>query len=224
MVNLQKISSGALIFIAFLGFCAKGYAFGTASSVGTVTVKKQVAWVERDGKKLSINSFGMKLKKNDIVKTAQTGQAQITLDSGSNIYVAPSTQIQMSEEVIGGQQNGITKLIRLFYGKVRARIQKTKRKRVAVVTKTATIGVKGTEFITEYVDEVTKVGTLEGLVSLASLKSKDSVDIPPGKMGSVSPVGELMPVEEFAGELMEGVEFAGEVMEIEEISGEKIEL
>lgn len=224
MANYLRICLGVLILSVFLMLSGKAFAFGSSSGIGTVVVKKQVAWVERDGKKLTVNSFGLKLKKNDIVKTEEGGQAQINLDSGSSIYVAPSTQIELTEEVIGGQKNGITKMIRLLYGKVRARIQKTKRQRVAVVTQTATIGVKGTEFITEYVDEVTKVGTLDGLVSLTSLKSQDSVDIPKGKMGSVSPVGELMPVEEFAGELMEGVEFAGEVMEVEEISGEKIEL
>ena len=133
-----------------------------------------------------INNFGLKVKLNDIIKTEAGGQAQVALNNGNNLYVASGTEIQLTEEVVGKKEKGFTQIIKLFYGKIRAKIQKTRKQRFVVKTTTATIGVKGTDFITEFADEQTRVGTLEGLVNLLSDKTQESVDVPPGSMGSVS--------------------------------------
>ncbi|MBU3914867.1 FecR family protein, partial [bacterium] len=98
----------------------------------------------------------------------------------------------------------------------------TRKRYVSVKTATAVIGVKGTDFVAEYKDKITLVGTVEGLVNLESVMTKANIDIAPGQMSSVSPTGELMPVSEFAGDLLEGVEFFGQKMESDDFSGEKI--
>ena len=224
MIILSRFCSVLLLLSLIFPFSSSAFAFGSSKGVGTVKVKSSPVWVVRKGKKLNISGFGLKLQKDDLVKTADGGQAEITLGNGDKIYVAPLTEIQITEDLISPEQSGVTQLVKLFFGKIRAKIQKTKKKRTAISTTTATIGVKGTDFVTAYIDDVTQVGTMEGLVSLTSQKTKASVDIPPGRMASVSPVGELLPLEEFAGELMEGVEFAGAKMESQDISGEKIEL
>ncbi len=200
------------------------HAFGTGDTLGVVTIKNRPVWVVRDGEKLSVNNFGLNVKLNDIVKTEEGGQAQIALNNGNNIYIASGTEIRLTEMVVGEKKSGFTKVIKLFYGKIRAKVQQTRKQRFIVKTTTATIGVKGTDFITEFANEQTRVGTLEGLVNLLSDKTQENIDIPPGSMGSVSIAGELMPLEEFAGELMEGVEFAGKKMDVDDIAGEKIEL
>lgn len=219
--KLFSLLSVISIFILLPHFT---YAFGTGDSVGVVTIKNKPVWVVRNGEKLSINNFGLKVKLNDIVKTEEGGQAEIALNNGNNIYVASETEIQLTEAVVGKKKEGFIQIIKVFYGKIRAKVQKTRKHRFVVKTTTATIGVKGTDFITEFAEEQTRVGTLEGLVNLLSDKTQESVDIPPGSMGSVSIAGELMPLEEFAGELMEGVEFAGKKMEADDIAGEKIDL
>ncbi len=224
MKQTSKMFSLLLIFLSVVILPVVLLAFGSGDSVGTVAVKSRLAWVLRDGKKLAINNFGLKIKVNDVVKTDNGGQAQVSLDNGNNIYVASNTEIQLTEQVIGEETGGISQIIKLFYGKIRAKIQRTRKKRFVVKTATATIGVKGTDFITEFVEEKTRVGTVEGLVNLLSDKTNQSLDIPPGSMGSVSIAGELMPLEEFAGELMDGVEFAGKKMTEDDIAGEKIEL
>ncbi len=221
---LKLISINLTLLLLMVPFHIFALGLGSDDSVGTVSVKSRPVWVVREGKQLSVGSFGLKIKSGDIVKTGATGKARLELTNGNNIYVAPSSEIKLTEEVIGEETSSISQLIKLFYGKIRAKIQKTRKKRFVIKTATATIGVKGTDFITEYVDETTKVGTIEGLVALLSEKSQQSVDIPPGRMSSVSPAGEIMPLEEFAGELMEGVEFAGKKMSTEEIGGEKIDM
>jgi hypothetical protein len=208
--------------VIILPFTAQ--AFGSGDSVGVVTVKSHPVWVMRNGKKLPVSNFGLKVKLNDVIKTETGGKAQVSLHNGNNVFIASKTEIQLTEQLIGKKEKGVSQLIKLFYGKVRAKIQSTRKKRFVMKTATATIGVKGTDFITEFSDNKTRVGTLEGLVNLLSDKTKENVDVPAGSIGSVSITGELMPLEEFAGELMEGVEFAGEKMEADDIAGEKLEL
>lgn len=210
-----------LVLIAFVPPALQ--AFTGEGSVGTVDVKSEPAWVERDGMRLTIGAFGVKLFKNDVVKTAQNGKAQISLDNGNQIYLAPNTELRLTEELIGEDRSAVSQAFRLVVGKIRAKVQKTRKQRFTVKTATATIGVKGTDFIAEFVKSKTRVGTLEGIVQLSSEKTRESVDIPAGSMGSVSIFGELMPVEEFAGELMGGVEFAGKKMSADDVAGEKIE-
>lgn len=196
----------------------------TDESLGVVSIASKPVWVEREGNRLEINAFGLKLIKGDTVKTGVGGRAQIVLHNGNSIYLAPASELQLTAAVIGEEESGIGHVIRLIYGKLRAKIQKQRKERFEVKTTTATIGVKGTDFITEFVEEATTVGTIEGTVNLISDKSGSNVDIPAGAMASVSVSGELMPLTEFAGELMEGVEFAGEKMTDEAAAGEKIDL
>lgn len=222
MKNILQLKAIILMIILIFSQVSPLLAFADKNSVGTVSVKNSAVWVERNGKVLNIGSFGLKLKKDDVLKTNHGGKATIALKNGNSIYIAPSSEIQLTEEVIGEKNSSFSQIIKLIYGKIRAKIQSSKKRRIAVKTATATIGVKGTEFITEYKNDLTTVGTMEGLVNMESNKTKESIDIPAGKMASVSPVGEVLPLEEFAGELMEGVEFAGKPMETDEISGEKI--
>ena len=109
-----------------------------------------------------------------------------------------------------------------IFGKMRARVKKSKKFNVRIKTATAVIGVKGTDFVVEYVEKKTTVGTLRGLVNMMSSITNESIDIPKGKMSSVSASGTVLPLTEFAGELLKDVEFAGEQMEEDDYSGEKV--
>ena len=74
------------------------------------------------------------------------------------------------------------------------------------------MGVKGTEFVVEFLSKATNVGTLKGTVNLSSLTTGDSIDLEAGTMSSVHASGEVLPITEFSGELMRDFEFAGESM------------
>lgn len=212
-----------LLLLSLLIVPVSLYGFGSEDRIGVVTLRTRPAWVIRDGKQMQIGSFGLNLKKNDLVKTSSKGKVQIDLESGNSILLASNTELKLTQEVIGKKDSEVTSVFSLIFGKIRSKVQKTRKRRFLVKTATATIGVKGTDFVTEFIEEKTRVGTVEGLVNLMSEKTKESIDIPAGSMGSVSIFGELMPLEEFAGELMEGVEIAGNKMTDDDIAGEKIE-
>jgi len=196
--------------------------FGSAQNIGKVIVKNPAVFVVRNGESLSVSGFGRILKKGDTVITQRDGKAHIILNNGSELFLAPSAKLTISEQLIGKSNKGIKQFILSIYGKIRLQIKKRKIKQVTVKTKTAVIAVKGTDFIVSYENEITMVGTLEGLVNLTSRVNQQHIDIPPGKMSSVSPDGDVMSLSEIAGEMLRGVEFAGEQMKESDISGEKI--
>ena len=108
-------------------------------------------------------------------------------------------------------------------GKI-AKVKRNLSRETNIRTVNAIVGVKGTDFIVEYVNDNTRVGTIEGTVTMTSVENKESIDIDSGKMSSVDSDGTVLPITAFSGEMMRDFEFAGERMNSNEASGEKIDL
>ena len=194
------------------------------NAVGKVTVHTNPVTVIHDGKSKTVGGFGLVLMKGDVVKTGKTGKATVVLAAGDTISIAPNSSLGITREPVKKIKKTFSGFLLSAIGKIRAKVKRIKRRRIEIRTANAVIGVKGTEFIVEYVNKQTTVGTLEGLVNMESSITKKSIDIPPGKMTSVSPLGEVMSLKDIAGELMKGVEFAGEQMKEEEFSGERVKM
>jgi len=190
-------------------------------SVGNVIVKSQPVFVLRDGSTLNVGSFGRKLENGDIIVTGKTGKAQIIMADKSEIIIAPLAKFTIFEKTTKGALTKSKSQLFSFEGKIRAKIRKSG-SRIRFKSVNAEINIKGTEFVAENVSNTTTVATLEGVVNLSSVKTGTSIDIPPGKMSSVSAAGEVMPLSEIAGEILKGVESAGEKMKEEDIAGKKI--
>ncbi len=190
-----------------------------STNAGMVVVKNNPVTIERNGKTIKVSGFGALLQGKDVVVTGKGGKALIKLANGDRVLVAQNSRLIIEA---GDKKSGLSKLIMKISGKIRAQIQKTRRKNVEVVTPNAVIGVKGTDFVVLYQDGMTQVATVAGLVSLGSPATLQSVNIPPGKMSEVSPAGKVLTVREIAGEIMSGVEIAGEKMAPSDISGQRI--
>jgi hypothetical protein len=199
------------------------FAFGSANNVGKIVVKAEMAYVLREGKKLSVGGFGLVLKKGDQVVTNKSGKAHLILDDVNDVYLGPSSKLTLDKSITKKESGIFTRFFLTIFGKLRAKVKKSKRGTMEVRTATAVIGVKGTDFIVEYANNLTTVGTLKGLVNMKSNVNQQEIDIPPGKMCSISAAGEVLSLEEFAGKLLTNMEFAGEKMESDDFSGEKIE-
>ena len=215
------LSLGLLIYFSlFTNLNAQG--FGKRGTIGRVIVKNPIVTVIRNNKTLAVSSFGRNLQMGDTVITRAGGKAHIVLNSGNELFLAPDASLKISEELLGNSKKGIKQFILSIYGKIRLQIKKTKAQQTLVRTKTAVIGVKGTDFIVSYENQVTSVATFEGLVNMVSITNQYQIDIPPGKMSSVSPAGDVAPLSEIAGEIMKGLEFAGERLSDFDISGKRI--
>lgn len=211
-----------ILALMLCGLSLPAFGFSGSEKVGKVSITQKPVYILRDGIKKAVGNFGMSLKLNDEIITGNTGKAQVTLADESQVVVGAKTRLKITKGFIGEKGFGIKRFILGLIGKMRAQVKKTSSTTFRVQTATATIGVKGTDFIVEYQNKTTTVGTLEGLVNMQSSSNLKALDIPPGKMSSVSSNGDIMGLQEIAGTLLSGVEIAGEKMEEADISGERV--
>ena len=74
-------------------------------------------------------------------------------------------------------------------GRLLAKIQRNAETPIQIRTPNAIVGVKGTEFVVEFLSKATNVGTLKGTVNLSSLTTGNSIDLEAGTMSSVCASG-----------------------------------
>lgn len=212
-----------LLFLSFT--CFTTLAFFSRNDIGEIERKSANVLIIRNGKKIPLNNkIKMVLENGDIVQTDAAGKAQITLITGDIIIIAPISKLILTQELV---QQGLAEEKSFFvkiWGKLRAKINKKAANRIKFKTDTSTIGIKGTDFVLEFINDTTTVGTIHGLVNLSSETTASEIDIPPGKMSSVSPNGEVLPLIEFAGRLLKDVEFSGKKMDEDNYSGKKMKL
>ena len=220
----RQLLAVCLHLSAFMFFMAgfNTIGFSNDRNIGKVIAKNPSVIVLRNGVSLAVDGFGKILHKGDIVITRQSGKAHVILISGSELFLAPSAKLEITEQLIGESKQGIKRFIFDIFGKIRLQIKKTKKKQLRIKTQTAVIAIKGTDFIVSYENGTTTVATIEGLVNMVSIKSRQTIDIPSGKMSSISLSGEIMPLSEISGEILKGVDFAGERLTESDISGEPL--
>jgi len=109
------------------------------------------------------------ISKSGQIETGPTGKARIQLNDGSEIVLAPNSQLDLdSEDPEDKTKSGYLQLIS---GKLRALIRKKLNSATPsfkIRTSTATMGVRGTEFLVEAARDSTAVCTFEGSVEVAS--------------------------------------------------------
>jgi len=175
--------------------------------------------IVRQGKEMEIDSYPMDFKDQDLIQTFDKGKVHLTLKGGDVIFLAPKTEILFEEKL---ETKGLLKISNRtlkLKGRLLARIQRNPATEIQIRTPNAIVGVKGTEFVVEFLSKATNVGTLKGTVNLSSLTTGDSIDLEAGTMSSVSASGEVIPITEFSGELMRDFEFAGESMSEKDSAG-----
>jgi len=177
------------------------------------------AIIVRQGKEMEIDSYPLDFKDQDLIQTFDKGKVHLTLKGGDVIFLAPKTEILFEEKL---ETKGLLKISNRtlkLKGRLLARIQRNPATEIQIRTPNAIVGVKGTEFVVEFLSKATNVGTLKGTVNLSSLTTGDSIDLEAGTMSSVSASGEVIPITEFSGELMRDFEFAGESMSEKDSAG-----
>ncbi|PCI26589.1 MAG: hypothetical protein COB67_09925 [SAR324 cluster bacterium] len=213
-----------IFLICLLALPAKAQMILPKNAIGKIKVLKASVTITRQGKKVRIGRLGTLVMKNDVIATGEKGKARILLAAGDEVFLGPRSVLTLTKQLSASPKKFRFKYVATIFGKIRSRVRASFPHRFVVKTANAVIGVKGTDFVVEYVNQVTTVGTLSGLVEMSSSVTKERTDIPAGKMTSIPADGELLPLSSFAGTLLEGVEISGTIIKEEEISGEKIEL
>jgi len=189
-----------------------------APKVATLVLLEKSVQVIREGRMMQIRSQETALYNDDQIETGPDGKAKIAFENGDLAYLGPNSTLDIRTKVTPS----VTKITLKLSGKLRAMVNHRVGRSFRIRTVNAVVGVKGTDFVTESTGKQTRVGTLKGLVSLASNKTGGTVDVPAGKQGSVSISGEIMPLTEIAGDILEGVEIAGKQLNLNESAGQRI--
>ena len=114
-----------------------------------------------------------RIENGNVLRTFPGGKVKVIYDNGDQIYVGPGTSYRISWK----QDRKSAPEIRLAYGKLRGVISKEgPRKKVIIRTRTAVMGVRGTDFF--IADEglgETSVSVLRGAVEVAPARGKTLV-------------------------------------------------
>lgn len=132
------------------------------------------------------------LLRGDKVRTGETvitGKGKVQLHMVDDAYIAlqPETEFRIDAYATAGQgkhESGLLALIRGGLRTITGLIGKVNRENYQLKTKTATIGIRGTEFAASSDDEDgTRVNVIGGIVSLCS--EAGCLDLLPGQSGHV---------------------------------------
>ena len=225
VLNKSFNSEIKLSFIIFiLIFLIKAPIQAQFQPSGVVKLVEGNGIIIRNGIQINIQKKETIIKNGDLIRTNESGKIILTLLGGDNVFLAPDTEIKFKEN---NKKKGLSNIInRNLTLKVRllAKIRRNLARPIQIRTPNAIVAVKGTEFVTEFIQQITNVGTIKGLVSMTSIVNNKSVELKEGTMSSVNIEGEVMPPSEFSGKLMQDFEFAGDKMSEEDAAGKKIKL
>ena len=191
---------------------------------GVVKLVDGFGIIIRNGSEIKIQKKETFIKNGDLIRTNFSGKIILTLFGGDDVFIAPDTEIKFKENKSKkGLSNVINRNLTLK-GRLLAKIRKNLARPIQIRTPNAIVAVKGTEFVTEFIQGITNVGTIKGLVSMTSIVNNKSIELKEGTMSSVNIDGTVMPPSEFSGELIQDFEFAGEKMSEDDAAGKKIKL
>ena len=191
---------------------------------GVVKLVDGYGIIIRNGSEIKIQKKETIIKNGDLIRTNVSGKIILTLLGGDDVFIAPDTEIKFKENK---KKKGLSNVINrnlTLKGRLLAKIRNNLARPIQIRTPNAIVAVKGTEFVTEFIQGITNVGTIKGLVSMTSIVNNKSVELKEGTMSSVNIEGTVMPPSEFSGELMQDFGFAGEKMSEEDAAGKKIKL
>ncbi|MCF7822266.1 MAG: FecR family protein [Mariprofundaceae bacterium] len=179
-----------------------------SAEAGRVTYIKGDAFVIRNAEQLSLTE-GSRVFSSDTLVTGESGRISLVMRDDSKIFVGRSSRIDVSEYVVK-EKSLISGAFDMLWGKVRFYVASVnKGSAFSVSTKTAVLGVRGTEFLVtvpipggitdptairlppDLPAEVTRVVGIEGMVVGLS-RSGERAAISPGVTVEFTQAGEVI--------------------------------
>jgi hypothetical protein len=169
-------------------------ALSISAKVGEVVEVSGKAEYTVDGLKWNRVVKGLSVSEKTTIRTGYTGLVKVSFVDGSVLWVRTHTTVKFGDFVVTEKE--VKGSVRILYGKLRMLVTKTgKKKRIKVESKTATIGVKGTEFSVFAGESWTVLITHEGLVEVLNKETGERVLVPAGFRAVTGGFGtEVVPV------------------------------
>lgn len=168
------------------------------ASVAKITSLSGTATIERGAKSFSA-ALGSDLESKDTIVTSTTSKAQLTFKDNTIITVGKQSRFSIEEYLFDTADSSNAKF-NVISGTVRAmsgKIGKIAPEKFTVKTKTATIGIRGTDFVVHVADD----GTISIFCLQGSIIVRDSnghnVIIDAGAYITITPKGDISGPQEF---------------------------
>lgn len=144
---------------------------------GKVEIFSNGKWQKAEvGKVLSIN---------DVIRTAENAFCIILLQDGHIVRISSNSEVSMSSLISEKIE------IKLINGRLRAKVSKLKpNSTFNVITPTSVCAVRGTDFVVEYQDGITRVEVYEGVVEAKEETTGNRVLVREGEFTTIEPTQE----------------------------------
>jgi len=141
-----------------------------SAPVGSFTSVQGRVDITSPGKAARDIKVGDDVAVGDIVRTKSKAKAEISFVDGSLMRIAQKTRVEITEYMVGKEKR--SSILSLFRGKIQNIVKNVmgrsfgrgKKNRYEVHTRTAVVGVRGTNFITYYQKDITGSVCVEGNV------------------------------------------------------------
>lgn len=164
------------------------------SSVGKIISLEGRAFIKKENsnfKKLRMTDL---IENGDILKTSYKSRIKISFVDNSIIYVAPKSQFKIENYKYNKEKKERNSVLNLLGGRVKLLVAKlsSKKRNFKIKTATATVGVRGTEFIvsTEITNE-SEILVLSGSVEVINPLDETKQSILLGKNDILKTIGNL---------------------------------
>ena len=162
------VAVGALLCAALLLAAREA----RAQQVGTIAAVEQAAEIGRAGAWMPV-APGTAVQVGDTLRTGPQGRLRVVFQDDSVVTMATSSELVVDRQLFAREEQSFRSLFRLLDGKVRAMVGEyygTPGAAFEMETRTAAIGVRGTDFIALYdrPRQVTEVVGVSGRVVVGS--------------------------------------------------------
>lgn len=141
-MNLTKIVVGSGLALAALA--------AAAEPVGRVILKSGAAFAVREGREIPL-TFGSPIEAKDVLRTGPKSSLQVSFSDDSIKSIRENSELAVEEFRFAGSEDGNERAVfRLLKGGFRAvtgLVGRTNNKNYSVRTPTATVGIRGTDYV-----------------------------------------------------------------------------
>ena len=149
--------------------------------VAQITALKGEAFITRDNNTIPAK-LNMKLEEKDSIETKNNTKMQIIFKDDTVITIGKNSVVKIADYLFDNENSKAK--FRLKYGIMKTltgKIGKFAPKRFKVMTKNASIGIRGTYFVVESYENIIKVGMISGEVEFVNLDNMRSYIVKKGE-------------------------------------------
>lgn len=191
-MHLHTTIRSALQLLAIAGFMQAAGSLAQTSEMGSFDRVVGRVSVTAPGGAIRQPNRGDSVSEGEVVTTEDDGEAGITARDGTRLTLRPKSRLEISEyrfEQATNSGSFISKLLKGSLRTISGLIGKTQPRNVTLVTPTATVGIRGTDFevaVVETDENDTRAGTYDHVfdgATVLQVATGETLDVPIDKTG-----------------------------------------